>query len=349
MSIKTISFTGMDAAESAALKLKFAEANRRVGDAWSLIDDMGADMLVVDVDSMYGHMTWLRVHNNGRIVVALSNNEKADADHRLLRPVQVEALVQLLADHSGQTASAAKPVARPAPEPVVAAPAEPLPAPALAAAPARTAPVAPATEPGPAAPPPPVAAPARDPMLGDYLLAGALPGPVRLQLGEAPALVLDPQTRTYLGSASLKPFLPYGRKVIRKDDWAAVTPHDLEKLKAELGGTQPFQRLQWLAGLAAGEGKLAPGYDPNQKYKLLKWPQIEREFPKHFRIATAMMKGPQLLTEIAEGSTVPLTEVIDFVNANLASGMAEMEQPPAPVDPNAPAPKGGLLGRLRGK
>jgi hypothetical protein len=52
--------------------------------------------------------------------------------------------------------------------------------------------------------------------------------------------------------------------VIRKDDWAAVTPHDLEKLKAELGGTQPFQRLQWLAGLAAGEGKLAPGYDPTR-------------------------------------------------------------------------------------
>jgi hypothetical protein len=81
-------------------------------------------------------------------------------------------------------------------------------------------------------------------------------------------------------------------------------------------------------GLAAGEGKLAPGYDPNQKYKLLKWPQIEREFPKHFRIATAMMKGPQLLTEIAEGSTVPLTEVIDFVNANLASGPADLRQFP---------------------
>jgi hypothetical protein len=108
--------------------------------------------------------------------------------------------------------------------------------------------------------------------------------------------------------------------VIRNDDWTAVTPHEFERLKTELGGAQPFARLQWLAALVAGEGRLAPGYDPNLKYKLLKWPQIEREFPKHFRIATAMMKGPQLLTEIAEGSSVPLTEVTDFVNAGRARG-----------------------------
>jgi hypothetical protein len=128
-----------------------------------------------------------------------------------------------------------------------------------------------------------------------------------------------------------------------------VTPHELERLKAELGGAQPFARLQWLAALVAGDGRIAPGYDPNQKFKLLKWPQIEREFPKHFRIATAMMKGPQLLTEIAEASSVTLGEVTDFVNANLATGMAEMESPPPPLDPNAPSAKGGLLGRLRGR
>jgi hypothetical protein len=62
-----------------------------------------------------------------------------------------------------------------------------------------------------------------------------------------------------------------------------------------------------------------------------------------------MMKGPQLLTEIAEGSSVPLTEVTDFVNANLATGMAEMEAPAAPADPGSTATRGGLLGRLRGK
>ena len=65
-----------------------------------------------------------------------------------------------------------------------------------------------------------------------------------------------------------------------------------------------------------------PGTSPNAKFKLIKWPQSEREFPKHFRIATVMMKGPASLTEIAEQSGASLAEVTDFVNANLATGYA---------------------------
>jgi hypothetical protein len=356
---KTISFTGMDAAEQEKLHGQFAEANRRVGDAWTLTGDNDADMLVVDVDSMYGHMTWLKVHNSGRTVVALTSSNKSEADHTLRRPVTIDALAALLAEHAG--AEAAAPDTRPAPAQAAApapAPASsaaatsaPTPSPAAAApaAPPRPAPAPPAPAAPAPAPAPEPAAPPRDAMLGDYLQAGALPGPVRVRLGDAPPLVLDPQTRTYLGPATLKGFSPYGKAVIRKDDWSAVTPHELERLKTELGGTQPYARLQWLAALLAHDGRLAPGYDPNQKYKLTKWPQIEREFPKHYRIATSMMKGPQLLTEIAEGSGATLAEVTDFVNANLATGFAEMDLPPAAPDSAAAQGKGGLLGRLRGR
>lgn len=347
---KTVCFTGMEAADAERLRQQFAEANRRAGDAWTLSSDTEADMLIIDVDSMYGHMTWLKLHHSGRIVVALSSSEKADADHLLMRPVTTDSLARLLTDHAGARVAPAPARQSTAPTPAAATPA------AVERAPPRTEPASatptPAAAPAPshaaavAAAPEPVATP-RDPELGDYLQPGALPGPVKYQLPDAPLLVLDPQSRTYLGPAALKGFLPYCTAVIRKDAWSAVTPHELERLKTELGGTQPFVRLQWLAALVGSEGRVAPGYDPNQRYKLLKWPQIEREFPKHFRIATAMMKGPQLLTEIAEASTVALTEVTDFVNASLATGMAEMEAPPPAQDPNATA-KGGLLGRLRG-
>jgi hypothetical protein len=345
---KTVCFTGMDTADSEKLTAMFADANRRAGDAWTLVGSTEADMLVVDVDSMYGHMTWLKLHNSGRIVVALSNSEKADGDHLLLRPVTGDKLATLLAQHAGTQVAPPSARSEPAPKPAVSAPEPAAPRP-VAEAPAARAPE-PTVEPAPAPvvtpePPPPQ----RDPMLADYLVPGALPGPVKLVLGDAPPLVLDPQSRTYLGPAVLKGFVPYGKAIIRSDDWTAVTPHEFERLKAELGGVQPYARLLWLAALVAGEGRLAPGYDPNLKYKLLKWPQIEREFPKHFRIATAMMKGPQLLTEIADGSTVALTEVTDFVNANLATGMAEMEAPAAPLDSTAAGGKGGLLGRLRGR
>src|SRR5688572_847148 len=112
---KTISFTGMDAAEQEKLQGQFAEANRRVGDAWTLIGDNEADMLVVDVDSMYGHMTWLKVHNSGRTVVALTSSNKSDADYTLKRPVTIDALAALLGEHAGVDVGPA--ATRPVPTP----------------------------------------------------------------------------------------------------------------------------------------------------------------------------------------------------------------------------------------
>jgi hypothetical protein len=60
-----------------------------------------------------------------------------------------------------------------------------------------------------------------------------------------------------------------------------------------------------------------------------------------------MMKAPATIDEIAAGSGVPREEVIDFVNASLATGYAEpvREQSPEPTEPA----KAGLFGRLRGK
>jgi hypothetical protein len=341
---KTVAFTGMDNAEGDKLKALFHEANRRVGEAWTLAPENDADMLVIDVDTLYGHMTWLKVHNSGRIIVALSSSEKADADQVLRRPVTIDNLAALLAGQAGgKVAAATARTETPAPRPAATPPAaRPSATPAGPSAAAAVAPPAGTTAPASAAT---ASEPPRDSMLGDYLQPGALPGPVKLRLGDAPPLVLDPQSRIYLGPAALKGFVPYAKAVIRKDGWRAVTPTEFERLKIELGGAQPYQRLQWLAALHAHDGQLARGFDPNHRYKLLKWPQIEREFPKHFRIATAMMKGPQLLTEIAEGSGATLAEVTDFVNASLATGFAEMDHPP--TAPDAAQAQKGLLGRLR--
>ena len=75
-------------------------------------------------------------------------------------------------------------------------------------------------------------------------------------------------------------------------------------------------------------------------------PQIEREFPKHFRIATTMMKGFQLPSELAEQSGATLAEVNDFIAASLVSGYAEAEQSAA--SDASPTTQKSLLDRLRG-
>lgn len=115
---------------------------------------------------------------------------------------------------------------------------------------------------------------------------------------------------------------------------------------AQMGAPMPLARLVWFGNLLAGRGRLAPGYDAARRYRMTKWPQTEREYPKHFRIATVMMKGPAHLAEIAEASGVTEPEVADFINANLATGFAEAEGDPPPAEQ---AKSGGLFGRLRGR
>lgn len=350
MSMTNICFAGLSRAEEAEVATSFKQANARLGNRWLLVPETEADVLVIDMDSMYGQMSLMKALGTDKVLVALTAGSRADTDYMLARPVTVDGIVDLVSRiESGAVAAAlpgepieAEAQATTAPEAArfesmdesMAEPiAEPVVPPAAAAevpAPAET----------PAATPP---APA-EPHLVDYLQPGALAGPVRLQATGAPDLVLDPATRTYLGASALKPLLPYCNVVLRETDLVPVDAGELPAIAAALGGSQPWSRLSWLCALTGGNGTLAPGFGLNDKYKLLKWPQTEREFPKHFRIATVMMKGPATLADIAEQSGASLAEVIDFANACLATGVAEPELPPAPA---ADAGKGGLLGRFR--
>lgn len=60
----------------------------------------------------------------------------------------------------------------------------------------------------------------------------------------------------------------------------------------------------------------------NVRYKLERWPQIDRGYPKHFRIATLMLKGAATPAEIAEATGATVSEVAEFIVAKLASGHA---------------------------
>jgi hypothetical protein len=226
-------------------------------------------------------------------------------------------------------------VPAPAPTPVAAAAAPPvpiveLPAPAVVAAPS-------ATE-------PPTAEPlANDLPLAAYCSSDNLPRASRLVRGDAPALTIDNETGVYFGPPGLKALEPYCREPIARDDWEPLSSMVLEGLRAA-GGGLPTARLVWLNALHAGGGQLL-GLAADARVRLARWPQIEREFPRHFRIATVMMKGFASVDDIAARTGAPPAEVADFVNASLVAGHAEVE----PTAQAAAAPEGGaggLLGRL---
>lgn len=375
MSKYPLCFTGMEQADEATLKMLFVDANARLGEPFELSAEEQADVLVVDLASIYGHMTWLRAHSAGKMVIGLSNRDTSEADITLLRPITEAGFHAALAaavearagrapaanddmPEAGIGADIDESAIEPAADAESAsihdeAPATDVPAPADTAMDAAmdtaddtTAQDADAIETVAAAAVEAATIPAPEPpraaRLADYLRAGALPGPMRLQLPGAPALVVDPRSGHYFGPAQIKPLLPYCQAEIAADDWTPASAEDA----AKAGSPQSWARLLWLCALSAGERRAVDAADESRRYKLHKWPQIEREFPKHFRIATAMMKGPATLADIAQASGATTEEVADFVNASLATGFAAAEQPPAAEAEGAA--KGGLLGRFKG-
>lgn len=336
----TLGTTGMDQKTEAAVLAAFKAANAETGHHWTLADDDNADYVVVDMDSLYGPMSWLRLHAAGRKVIGLTSVERSQTDYRLAHPVSASDLAVLLSEIAADAPlepapAAAPPPPKPAPEPAPAMPPPPAEPVAAAPEPEPAPPFIPEPEPAPAAPAEPVARP-----LLQWLANGALPRRVRLQRGGA-TLLIDADAGSWHGSSALKPLASCFEGTLQADDFEVLDAADWEKDAARLGPAQPLLRLQWLGGLLSGA-------ETSGSYLLKKWPQTEREYPKHFRIATVMMKGPATVDEIAEASGVPRGDVADFVNANLATGYAEPATGEAPP-PEVPAPKpGGLFGRLRG-
>jgi hypothetical protein len=374
--LPTFGLTGMDHATENALKSAFAEASMRMGGRWPLVSEQDATHVVVDMDSMYGPMSWLRLHGSGKVVIGLTTAPRAQTDFRLGKPFTAESVAQLLqeiapaedgtprgttpapmpADQLPEERTVVASEERAAPDQVpsaaikatldtpIAPPAAPQEAPSAAPpAPSAATPVLP-PEPAPAvaAPPPPP----RDRTLIDWLAPGQLKGRVRLQRNGTD-LLLDVERQQYFGPSTLKPLAAHVESVLADGDFTPVADAQWDRDIASLGQGQPLSRLLWFCALQAGKGELMPGFDAAGRYRLIKWPQTEREFPKHFRIATAMMKGPATLDEVTTSCGVTAAEVADFVNANLATGYAEPYREPEP-EPEQPKPS-GLFGRLRGR
>jgi hypothetical protein len=347
MTSTTLCFTGFSREEAAQVQRQFDQAN--ADGRFSIAAEAEAGVLVIDMDSMYGHMTWLKAQGSGRTTVGVTTGERAETDFLLRRPVDAEGIRVLLRDLA---AGASAVVATPTPASM------PTPTPSIpASATSATSPVPRVADPSPVAPlastpavAPETPAPAHHasadyiaayttgqmaampadlvehaPGLTDLLGRGKLAGPARLAHPGAPAIVFDPASQTWAGSTTLKPLLPLLALPLSIGDLAPVQAADFERAKAIAGGAQPYMRLLWLAGLEAGHGQLLAGHTVAKKFVLTKWPQIEREYPKHFRLATVMMKGPALVRELVDSSGVAEADVIDFINAGLVTGAIVVE------------------------
>lgn len=322
MSSATLCFSGFSRDELAQVQQLFEQANAGLGQGWSLASEPEAQVLVIDMDSMYGHMTWLKAASGGKTTVGMTAGDRCETDFLLKRPVTQASLRDMLAQVSKGRGQVHPPTPEPVPTPqaeAVALDAAPEDAPASVR---PSADYIAAITTGKMAALPANAQP-HQPAISDLLAQAKVPA--RIRVAGAPDLLIDPASQTYAGSSTLKPLLPYVDAVIEASDAIPAEMAEFDRAKLTSGGAQPLMRLLWLCGLTVGKGQLLPGFSETRKFVLTKWPQIEREFPKHFRLATVMMKGPALAKDIAEASGVSAAEVIDFINAGLVTGAVVAE------------------------
>lgn len=164
---------------------------------------------------------------------------------------------------------------------------------------------------------------------GTFSSARKLTGP------DGAELIVDPeQNGYYFESTSLKPLA-----ALLGQPASAWTPVYSVAIKAtrEANTAQPLERLRWFAGLIATPGILGRSLNRSERYKLSRWPETEREYPKHFRIAKEMLKSPATADEIAAASGMPFEDVADYMNASFAAGRLESNTPAPAEEGNAPA------------
>jgi len=163
---------------------------------------------------------------------------------------------------------------------------------------------------------------------GTFSSARMLTGP------DGAELVVDPETNAYhFESTSLKPLA-----ALLEQPASAWTPIYSEALKLARAThpAQSLERLRWYAGLIATPGILNRKLSRDERYKLSRWPETEREYPKHFRLAKEMVKEATTVDAIAAASGVAYEEVVDYVNASFAAGRIEAAS--AAKTGEAPAP-----------
>jgi len=345
---RTIAITGASEQDAARIASLLEKHRGRLSTPWENGEAAHADLLVVDIESMYGQMDWLRARSRGRLVVAYTSAaEPVEPEFSLRKPVVSSDLIALLnriSENMGNGRLEAAPMrpanaesyeAASAPQPVVhladrkpaANGAEPKPAAAVVDAPAEIKVVHPET------------------YRIDELLAvlDANDGPVRLVHEGLPSIIIDPVRQRWYAGVALKALWDWAKLPLRRSELIHLNAAEFAAA-IEILPAQPYSRLMWFAHLARSEGQLDAGLPADGRYRLTRWPQVEREFPKHFRIATAMMSGAGTIDDIASQSKAGASDVVEFINAYNALGYVACE---AMLPVTSPGDRSGLLERVR--
>ncbi|MDQ2972056.1 MAG: hypothetical protein ABIY40_07890 [Rhodanobacteraceae bacterium] len=372
MSRLKIALSELETVDADLFRASLARLVNRLSHHWEWADLARADLVIVDMDSLFGHMAWLKAHGAGKQVITFARSGTVHGSDLVLgKPLDDDAFAAVL-EQAAQTIAAGsaddrdEDTLQPAPSEFQASVRPAFNAVSLQLEPQHIQPP-PRSRSKPVAvmdlaaagdvPPPPAAtqlepvaafvpapAPELEPEPVNVAEAILMHPPTTAMRVEGTELVIDPPRDVYYADATLKSLT---EPLQRAPD--ALQPLDGAALEtARQRKPQPLARLRWFAGLTAAPGMLARGLRDDERYKLTRWPQTEREFPRQFRIATAMMKEAATPADLAAACGVPLADVIDYINASRAAGWLAVERDePPPVEEESQQRGAALLSRFR--
>lgn len=281
-----LSFSGFDRSTETQIRAVFEDLHLP---DWSLSDEAVADAVLIDLDSVYGQMAWMKGINPEQLSIGLSRALRAGTTFLLPAPLQAEALAAVLREAAEALSVAVPSISTPS---------------LLVDTTRETA----ATSIAPSA--------AR--------LAARIAraqGAFTVEHADLPRLTIDPQRQQFAPGKSLKALLGYATAELPAEACTTLNADAAAAALKQAGDPQPLGRLTWLLVLGGGEGRLQ-NHGPATRFQLGRWPPVEREFPKHFRIATVMLRAPATIAEIALSAGSTEADVADYINAALAAGHA---------------------------
>ena len=255
---RTIAVTGASEQDVARISALLEKHRHKLSSPWESGRGGDADLLLVDIESMYGQMDWLRARSRGRLVVAYTSAaEPLEPEFSLRKPVVSSDLVTLLnriSENMGSGKAEATPMrpanaesyeAPPAPKAEVVRIAERKPG-AAAASPIELKPVAAVVE-----------APAEikvshpETHRVDELLAvlDAADGPVRLVYEGLPSIIIDPARQRWYAGVALKALWDWAKLPLRRSELIHLNAAEFAAA-TEILPAQQFSRLVWFAHLA---------------------------------------------------------------------------------------------------
>lgn len=275
------------------------------GYSWQLLEQLGGDLTIVDVDSSDGRQAWDGLVQHTGALIAMSADKQFAAPALLLKPLRARDFLALLRRLAGDQAVPGGPTEVMPPRGTPTAPSEPS-TKTSAVGLDETDPSEPVTEPGLT--------------LADHLRLQTWTGPVALTWTGWPLILIDPGSGAWFYDGSIGDLEPteFARPLPERAGVALSSNELVDRIHGHR--QRALSELKWYAGLAQMPGRLHPDLRGECQFMLAQVPVEAMKNDLLRELAQIVLRGPIELSELVAESGQPDANVVAFLNACYASG-----------------------------